>query len=156
MGNIRNLGVIILVVSILMVFGACATLNVVPGKTIVTPALIKKPITFSGGGFQPNEPISVEIVVPKSMKIKGQSPDSDRVGIGVGTADAKGNFEVPMGALTTLNTLFQVGWTPAMKPDFKVAKPLPPGKYTIVAIGVLSDKTAKSTLEILPPPKKKK
>ncbi len=154
----KNLGVFILVVVIIMVFGGCATLNVVPGKTAISPALIKQPIKFSGGGFQPNEPVSIEIVVPENMKmkIKRQSPDSDRIGIGVGIADANGNFEVPMGVLTTLNTLFQVGWTRTLKPDFKKAMPIPSGKYIIVATGVESDKVAQSTLEIIAAPKKKK
>lgn len=73
----------------------------------------------------------------------------------MGTADEKGNFEAAIGALTTLNSLFQVGWTPSIKPNFKEAKPLPAGKYEIIATGVDSDRTAKTILEIVPPPKKK-
>jgi hypothetical protein len=154
----RHLNIFIIIVAITMVFGGCATLNVVPEKTVISPALIKNPIKFSGGGFQPNEPVSIEMVIPQNMKTKitGQSPESDMIGIGVGTADAKGNFEVPMGALTTLNTLFQVGWTRTLTPDFKKARPIPPGKYQILATGVESEKIAKSTLEILAPPKKEK
>ena len=158
MRNIRKLGILIVIGFISISFlGGCAPtkFNVIPEKAAITPALIKQPIKFVGVGFQPNEPVSIEMIVPKDMKIKGQSEDCDRVGIAVAVADNKGNFEVAMGALTTLNTLFQVGWTPTLTPDFKKATPLPPGKYVIVATGIESDKVAKNVLEFVPPPKKK-
>jgi hypothetical protein len=159
MKNFKQVRALILVAALSIIFLSNCTplnLNIVPEKTPLTPALIKKqPIKFSGVGFQPNEAVIIEIIVPKGMTIKGQSEGEDRVGIAVAVADEKGNFEVAMGALTTLNTLFQVGWTKEMKPDFKKAKPIPPGKYFIVATGVDSDKTAKNILEIASPPKKK-
>jgi len=127
--------------------------SLVPDKTAITTALIKEPIVFKGQGFSPNEPVTIEILVPDTLKIKGQTEGSNRVGIGVGIADEKGSFETPMGALTTLNTLFQVGWTKEMTPDFKQASPLPVGKYTIIATGVESDKESTNVLEILPAPK---
>ena len=143
-------------IALILLFACAPTkFNVVPEKTVLSPALFKKPIKFAGSGFQANEPVTIELLVPKGMKIKGLRADEDRVGIGVATADAKGNFEAPMGALTTLNTLFQVGWKPTIKPDFKKATPLPAGSYTILATGIESGKVAKSTLEILAPPKKK-
>ena len=70
--------------------------------------------------------------------------------------DEKGAFVSKMHPLSTLNWFFQVGWKPTMKPDFKQAKPLPPGKYRIEATGMISGKTAKASLEFLKPPPKKK
>lgn len=86
--------------------------------------------------------------------MKGLGEGEDRVGVAVANADDKGNFEVAMAAMSTLNNLFQVGWTSTMTPDFKEAKPLPAGRYDILATGVDSDKKAKGILEILPPPQK--
>jgi hypothetical protein len=58
--------------------------------------------------------------------------------------------------MSILMTFFQVGWdNNAMKPDFKEAKPLPPGTYTLEAIGTESEAKAQTTLTLLPPPKKK-
>jgi hypothetical protein len=53
-------------------------------------------------------------------------------------------------------TFFQAGWdNTTMKPDFKTAKPLPPGTYNLEAIGLDSERRAQATLTLLPPPKKK-
>jgi len=71
------------------------------------------------------------------------------------TADDKGCFTAAMQPTATLNWFFQVGWTPLLKPDFKQAKPIPPGVYKIRATGLDSDTVAFSTLKIVPPPKKK-
>jgi len=53
----------------------------------------------------------------------------------------------------TLNWFFQVGWTPLLRPDFKQAKPLPPGIYQINATGMDSGIAGSSNLKIVPPPK---
>jgi len=98
--------------------------------------------------------VTIELIVPKGVQMKGLGAGENRVGIAVAKADDKGNFEVPMAALSTLNNLFQVGWTSAMTPDFKQAKPLPAGRYDIVATGVESNKVAKGVMEIAPPPSK--
>ena len=132
------------------------TLVVTPDKTVLSPALIKKPIQITGSGWKPNEPIVVNLKVPKGVKVKGAAPGED-VGIAGGTADAKGEFKGKVDALTILMTFFQVGWNNStMKPDFKEATPLPPGTYTIEAIGFESDAKVAATLTLLPPPKKKK
>jgi hypothetical protein len=143
-------------------FGACAsmqpgpkaTLKITPDKTVLTPGLLKAPLVFSGSGFEPKEIIVVEMLLPKGVTVKGVA-EGENAALGNGTADDKGNFEVKMGAMTTLNTLFQVGWTPLITPDFKQAKPLPPGTYDAIATGMNSNITAKATLTILPPPKKR-
>ena len=155
----QRIALIIVAVSFLAVaFLACApaTLNIVPDKTALSPALIRKPITFTGSGFQPNETVTVELIIPKGMKMKGLGEDEDRVGIAFGTADDKGNFKAAMPPTATLFWFFQAGWDPVKgKPIFKEAKPLPPGKYQIEATGVYSEKLAKGVLELVKPPKKK-
>lgn len=147
---------------ILVVLGACAsmrpgpkaTLQVTPDKVVLSPALLKAPIVFSGSGFEANEIVIVEMLVPEGLTIKGV-PKGEDVGIGNGNADDQGNINIKMGAMTTLNTLFQVEWTPLIKPDFKQAKPLPPGTYDIIASGMESERVGKAQLTLLPPPEKK-
>jgi len=97
----------------------------------------------------------VEMVLPPGVKVKGVAK-GENVGLAFATADDKGNFLAKMSPISTLNWFFQVGWTPNMKPDFKQAKPLKPGKYEIIATGMDSDLVGKATLEFLVPPKKKK
>ena len=134
--------------------GPKATLEIAPAETFLSPALIRKPVTFKGSGFAPKEMISVEMVLPPGLKMKGITEGED-VGIAVATSDEKGNFTAAMGPMATLNWFFQVGWTPLLKPNFKEARPVPPGVYTINATGLDSDRVATSTLKIVPPPKKK-
>jgi hypothetical protein len=136
--------------------GPKATLEVIPSETFLSPALFKKPVTFKGTGFGPKEMISVEMVLPPNLKMKGLAEGEDVVGLAVGDTDEKGNFTAAMKPIATLNWFFQVGWTPLLKPNFKEAKPIPPGVYKINATGLDSDRTASSTLKIVPPPKKKK
>ena len=135
--------------------GPKATLEVAPPEIFLSPALIKKPVTFKGSGFESKEMVTVEMVLPPGLKMKGVS-EGDDVGIAVATADEKGNFSAAMGPMATLNWFFQVGWTPLLRPNFKEAKPIPPGEYKINATGLESDRVATSTLKIVPPPKKKK
>jgi len=161
--NRWNLLACILIFGVILVaLGACATLKpgpkatlqVTPDKVVLSPALIKEPIVFSGSGFEAGEIVVVEMLVPEGLTIKGV-PKGENVGIGNGNADADGNISIKMGAMTTLNTLFQVDWTPLIKPDFKKAKPLPPGTYDIIASGMISERVGKAQLTLLPPPEKK-
>jgi hypothetical protein len=129
-------------------------LAVSPEKTVLSPALIKDPIVFSGSGWKPNEMVVVNLIVPEGVKVKEVGEGED-VGIAAGTADADGNLSAKVGAITVLMTLFQTGWDDnTMKPDFKQATPLPPGTYEIQAIGLESATAAKTKLTFLPPPKK--
>lgn len=132
-----------------------AELQVIPDKTVLSPALIKKAVQFKGSRFSPKEMVIVELVPGPGVKIKGVS-EGENVGLAFATADDKGNFLAKMSPISTLNWFFQVGWTPNMKPDFKQAKPLKPGKYEIIATGMDSGAVGKATLEFLTPPKKKK
>ncbi|MBU2549309.1 MAG: hypothetical protein KKB20_12905 [Proteobacteria bacterium] len=128
-----------------------ADLQIAPDQAAITPALLKAPIVFKGSGFTPKEIIVVEMVIPKGVQVKGVQ-EGENVGLANGNADEAGKFETKMGAMATLNTLFQVGWTPLIKPDFSKASPLPPGQYEILATGVESDSVGKAMLTILPPP----
>ena len=132
-----------------------AELQVIPDKTVLSPALIKKAVQFKGSGFAPNEMVVVDLVPGPGVTIKGAA-EGENVGLAFGTADEKGNFTAKMSPISTLNWFFQVGWTKNMKPDFKQAKPLKPGKYEILATGMDSGVIGKATLEFLTPPKKKK
>ena len=134
--------------------GPKATLEISPAKIFLSPALIKKPVTFKGTGFNPEEMITIEMVLPPKVKMKGVEEGAD-VGVALATADKKGNFSAAMKPMATLNWFFQVGWTPLLKPNFKEARPIPPGNYTINATGLDSDRIATSLLTIVPPPKKK-
>jgi hypothetical protein len=134
--------------------GPKATLEIAPAETFLSPALIRKPVAFKGSGFQPKEMITVEMVLPSGLKMKGITEGED-VGIAFATADEKGNFAAAMKPTATLNWFFQVGWTPLLRPNFKEARPIPPGVYTINATGLDSDRVATATLKIVPPPKKK-
>lgn len=166
-GYQRNvLGIFLAVGLIILHFTGCAgieakskaQLQAIPEKTIVSPALIKKPLKFKGSGFAPKEMVVVDIVLPQGMRILGLEEGENTVGVALATADAQGNFEAAMAPLATMQTLLQVPWVPrktGVKPDFKNAKPFPPGVYTILATGMDSEIQASSTLTILPPPKKK-
>jgi hypothetical protein len=134
--------------------GPQAKLEVIPAETFLSPALIRKPVSFKGTGFAPKEMISVEMVLPPGLKMKGVAEGED-VGIAVGTADENGAFTAAMQPTATLNWFFQVGWTPMVTPNFKEARPIPPGVYTINATGLDSDRVGTATLKIVPPPKKK-
>ena len=136
--------------------GPKATLQVLPAETFLSPALIRKPVTFKGTGFGPKEMITIEMILPRGMKMKGLAEGEEAVGLAVGNADEKGNFTAAMKPIATLNWFFQVGWTPLLKPNFKEARPIRPGVYKISATGLDTDRIAHSTLKIVPPPKKKK
>ncbi len=133
-----------------------AKILVVPEKAVLTPDLLKEPIQFKGTGFGPGEVVVVELIPPAGLKVKAVA-EGENVGLAFATTDDKGAFDAKMSPVATLNWIFQVGWTPNMKPDFKEAKPLPPGSYQILATGMTSGKAAKATLELLkPPPKEEK
>ena len=134
--------------------GPPATLSVAPEEAALSPALIKQPIMFSGTGWNPNEMVVVNLIIPEGITVKGVNPGED-VGLATATADADGNFSTPVGPVAVLVTIFQVDWNDTtMKPDFKKATPLRPGKYNLEAIGLESDKKANAVLTLVAPPKK--
>jgi hypothetical protein len=131
-----------------------ANLEVIPAETAITPALLKQPIQFKGTDFMPKETVVVDLMIPEGVKIKTVPDDEKSVGLAFTDADDNGNFDTKMGAVGTLNWLFQVGWTDNFKPKLNEATPLPPGKYEIMATGMESEKFGMATLTIVPPPKK--
>jgi hypothetical protein len=135
--------------------GPKANLEIVPAQLFLSPALIRKPVTFKGTGFDPKEMVTVEMMLPPGLKMKGVNEGEKAVGIAYGTADEKGNFTAAMAPTATLNWFFQVGWTPLLRPNLKEARPIPPGDYTITATGLDSERVATSMMKIVPPPKKK-
>jgi hypothetical protein len=146
-------------------FAGCAALKgtpqgqvqAIPEQTVVSPALLKKPLKFKGSGFAPKEMVVVDIVLLKGMTIMGLEEGENTVGIALAAADDKGNFEAATAPLATMQTLLQVPWVTTKtgtKPDFKGAKPFPPGEYTIVATGMDSGVRATSKLTVIPPAKK--
>ena len=154
----------ILFVSILAIsLAACSTakLNVVPDKTVLSPALIKKsPIAFNGSGWEPEELVIIELILPEGFKMKGLNEDEGRVGIATATADKNGDFKTKMSPVATMNWFFQVAWEQPnpdslARPNFKKIRPLRPGKYELVATGTESEKKGTAILEFLAPPKKK-
>jgi hypothetical protein len=162
-GYRQNMGIILLTLGFLaaalwgcagMKPAPTAKLEVIPSETALTPDLLKNPIEFRGSGFTPNEMVVVDLMIPKGVKIKTVSANEESVGLAYGNADGNGNFQAKMGATATLNWLFQVGWTPNMKPVFQEATPLPPGAYEIRASGAESDAFGVGTLTIIAPPKK--
>lgn len=144
-----------------VVFGGCAalqpgskaSLKLTPDQVVISPELLKEPVVFSGSGFGSKEIVVIEMALPKGVTVKGV-PEGENAALGNETTDEKGDFQTKMGAMTTLNTLFQVGWTPLITPDFNEAKPLRPGTYDVIATGMNTDRVAKAKLTILPPPKK--
>ena len=131
-----------------------AKLQVIPDKTVLSLALIKKPIQFKGSGFVPKEMVVMEMVLPPGVKIKTVN-DGENVGLAYTNADEEGNFQAAMAPTATLNWFFQVGWTPLLTPDLKQMKPLSPGVYEIQAVGMDSEAVGRASLTILARPKKK-
>ena len=134
-----------------------AQVQAIPEQTAASPALMKEPLKFKGSGFAPKEMVVVDIVLPRDMKILGLEEGENTVGIALTTSDDKGNFEATMAAMATMQTFLQVPWVTTetgTKPDFKGAKPFPPGDYTIVATGMDSGVRATSKLTVIPPAKK--
>ena len=129
-------------------------LAIKPEKILLTPALMRQPIRILGSGYGSEEMVFVDLVVPDGVHVKGLGPGENRVGIAVATVDKQGAFQTKIEVMSLLQTFFQVNWDPVtQKPDFKTAKPLSPGKYYILAVGIDSNKTSDTVLEILPFPK---
>ena len=110
------------------------------------------PVKFSGSGWPANELVTIDLVVPTGVEVKGKAPSEDSVGIAVGMADGAGKFEVAMEATAKLNWLLNTDWLPTIKPDLTKIKPIPNGVYTIRAMGIDPRTVVTTTweLELLP------
>ncbi len=111
-------------------------------------SILAIPIKFSGSGWAANEFVTIDLVVPSEVTIKGLGPGEDCVGIAVATADSAGNFETTMEATAKLNWLLRTEWLPTMYPDITKFNPLPNGVYKIRATGVDPLTVATTTWEL--------
>ena len=128
-----------------------ANLRANPEELAITKALLKNPVQFKGWGYAPEERIAVNLMIPSGMNIKNVPAGEDSVRIAYAIADEYGNFKATMGARETLNWFFQVDWDNNAKPIFKEAKPLPPGRYEIRAIGQDSELAGVTFLTVMKP-----
>ena len=126
-------------------------LKVIPNQITINKAILKRPVQFSGWGYGPEEYIIVDLIIPKSVKIKKVPQGEDSVGIAYAITNESGVFKATMGARDTLDYLFQVSWTKNQQPIFEEATPLPPGTYKIRATGVESELSAMATMTIVAP-----
>lgn len=128
-----------------------AQLEVIPEKLILSPELLKQPPVFKGTGFRPGEAVTVDLLIPHGVKIKGVPQGESSVGIAFGKANEKGEVECKMAPTAIFNWLLQVEWTPEGKPDLGKASPLPQGRYGVKATGMDSDETAEAVMEVAHP-----
>jgi hypothetical protein len=126
-------------------------LRAFPEEIAITKALLRKPVQFRGWGYAPEEYIIVDLIIPKGVKIK-QVPEGEKfVRIAYAISDEYGTFKATMGAKETLDWFFQLGWKNNVKPIFKEATPLPPGKYEIRAAGLESERFGVTILTVVKP-----
>lgn len=152
---------LLMLVCLGLALGGCATmetapkaqLQAIPPKVVLSPDLLKTPPAFKGSGFKPGEAVTVDLMIPKGVKIKSVPEGEPSVGIAFGKANEKGEFEAKMAPTAIFNWFLQVEWTADGKPDMKKASPLPPGNYQVKALGVESDVAGTTTIEIAHPPK---
>ncbi len=151
----------VIMVCLSLALGGCATmepastakLEAMPQKVVISAELLKSPPAFKGSGFKPGEAVTVDLMIPKGVKIKSVPEGEPSVGIAFSKANEKGEFEAKMAPTAIFNWLLQVEWTADGKPDMKKASPLPPGTYQVKALGVESDITGTTSMEIVHPPK---
>ncbi len=96
------------------------------------------PVKFKGSGWRPNEIITIELVVPPDVEMKGldRARGEDSVGIAFATADEKGNFEATLERVSKVDWLLRGSFLPTMALDTaSLANPLPNGTYTLRAVG---------------------
>ncbi len=118
-------------------------------------ALLGIPIKFSGEGWPADELITIDLVYPADVEIKGLDRErgEDSVGIAMATADASGNFEVAMESIPKINWLMRADWKPTVAADWATVNPIPAGTYTLRAVGLDARSVATTTwdLELVKP-----
>ena len=160
---VRLWGIFLAIIFLTMGPGGChglkpsptAEVKAIPEEITITKALLKKPVQFRGSGYAPEEPIAVDMIIPKGIKIKAVGDGDESVQLAHAISDENGNFKATMGTRETLSWFFQVGWTADVEPIFEEAAPLPPGEYEIRATGKKSDAFGVTTLTVVPPATKK-
>ena len=118
-------------------------------------ALLGIPIKFTGEGWPADELITIDLVIPADVEIKGLDRErgEDSVGIAMATADAGGNFEATMEAIPKINWLMRADWKPIVAADWATVNPIPAGTYTLRAMGLDARTVATTTwdLELVKP-----
>src|SRR4030042_5120436 len=159
MNSFRKIMIVLSLLMFLLPFVSCSTLfpppkpkatvAVTPPQVeLAFPGILRVPIVFTGTGWKPKEMVVVDMVLPPSVEMNGVKPGED-VGIAYGEADDAGNFKGEARVTAKLNTIFRVGWTDKLVPDYKTLNPIPPGVYTIKASGTDSGALATTTLEFV-------
>jgi hypothetical protein len=127
--------------------------------TVPHLAMLAVPVKFTGSGWQPNEIITIDLVVPPDVEMKGLDRErgEDSVGIAFATTDDKGNFEAKLERTAIIGFILRGGFTPSVAPDPKTlipGNPLPNGTYTLRAMGEDPRAVATTTwqLELVAPP----
>jgi hypothetical protein len=186
--NFKTLIIVAMVALLMLPIAACApkagTLTVEPAKidfemlkqnfppiakalglpesmaaTVPQLAMLAIPVTFKGTGWQPNEIITIDLVVPPDVEMTGLDRErgEDSVGIAFATADDKGNFEAKLEKTATIGFILRGGFTPTLAPDPATlipGNPLPNGIYTLRAVGEDARSVATKTwdLQLVAPP----
>ena len=115
------------------------------------PAILQAPIGFTGSNWKPGEVVFVEMVIPADVDMPGLEPGNDAVGVAFGTADESGNVEAAFTTLAKLNFLFRAGWDEECQLDPTTLNPIPPRTYEVRAKGLVSNKVAVCTIELVAP-----
>jgi len=113
--------------------------------------ILAVPVKFKGTGWQPNEIITVDLVVPPDVEMKGLDRErgEDSVGIAYATANDKGDFEVTLERVAKVDWLLRGSFLPTMALDTKsLGNPLPNGTYTLKAVGEDLRSVATTTWEL--------
>jgi len=116
-------------------------------------ALLGIPITFTGEGWPAEDLVTIDLVIPADVEIKGRAAGEDAFGIAFVTTDASGNFEVAMESIPKINWLMRADWTPIVAADWTTVNPIPAGTYTLKATGLDPRTVATTTwdLELVAP-----
>lgn len=121
---------------------------------LLPPPLGSGPPTFIGAGFQPGEPVTIEMVVG-DVKLEGIKPGED-VGIAAAEASKLGTFKVTMESATVLGTILRGEWKEYLTKGIgfvlaTIKDPMPPGIYTVKATGTISGRVGAAFLELTAP-----
>ena len=113
-------------------------------------ALLGLPIKFTGSGWPADELITIDLVYPADVEIKGldRARGEDSVGIAMATADASGSFEVTMESIPKINWLMRADWKPIVAADWATVNPIPAGTYTLRAVGLDPRSVATTTWDL--------
>jgi|GEM_PF-463260 len=118
-------------------------------------ALLGIPITFTGEGWPADELITIDLVYPADVEIKGldRARGEDSAGIAMATADAGGSFEATMESIPKINWLMRADWKPEVAADWATVNPIPADTYTLRATGLDPRTMATTTwdLELVKP-----